>query len=295
MNYAIRNTLILSILLVLVILGFLIGNTFNATKFKEIRIIYENNQKKLDDIVAANPDMNDQDIFVKSLKDLEREAQRESKLIPQYNNPTITFKYLLEICDNFCPGLTFNFTYKGQTPVEGVSFNTYSINGTATMRTLYSFIYQLEKQYILYVIESIKIQEQIDEGTVANNVNFTIVFNAYFEETTHDIGKIPFRKLKYKNIEYNPFYTRIHHPLPEELEKGYLNTKFAEIIGLTPDSVFMKDQTGKVHILKTGDKVAYGILKSINWKDQYAIFQLNEIGITKNIKLYLNELKEESK
>ena len=295
MNYAIRNTLILSILLVLVILGFLIGNTFNATKFKEIKIIYENNQKKLDDIVAANPDMNDQDIFIKSLKDLEMEAQRESKLIPQKNDPTITFKYLLEICDNFCPDLTFNFNYRGQTSEEGVSFNTYSINGTATIRTLYSFIYQLEKQYLLYVIESIKIREEVEEGTVAHNVNFTIVFKAYYEESTHDFGQIPFRKLKYKNIDYNPFYTRIHQPLPDELEKGYINTKSSEIIGLTPDSVFMKDQSGKVHILKSGDKVAYGILKSINWKDQYAIFQLNEIGITKNIKLYLNELKEESK
>ena len=72
MNYALRNTLILSILLVLVIMGFLFGNTSSVKKVKEIKTAYENNLKQLNDLKAAHPDMKNQDLFVKSLKDLEK-------------------------------------------------------------------------------------------------------------------------------------------------------------------------------------------------------------------------------
>ncbi|MCD6176489.1 MAG: hypothetical protein J7K29_01470 [Candidatus Cloacimonetes bacterium] len=295
MNYALRNTVILSILLVLVVLGFLLGNSVSVRKLNDSRTLYENNQKKLDDLVAANPDMNDRDIFIKKLEDLEIKAQRESKLIPIEDNPTITYKYLLDICDNFCQDFKFNFVFNNLSVNEDINFNKYTITGNVPIRSLYSFIYQFEKQYMLYIIESIKIVEEMEEGVLSNNVNFTIVFNAYFQESIHEIGKIPFRKLKYKNLEYSPFYSRIHLPLPDELEKGFLDTSSAGIIGLSANKVFMKDKTGKVHKLKLGDRVAYGTLKSINWKEHYAVFQLNEIGIIKDRKIYLNELKEESK
>ncbi|MBT3756930.1 MAG: hypothetical protein HOG24_11685, partial [Candidatus Cloacimonetes bacterium] len=73
----------------------------------------------------------------------------------------------------------------------------------------------------------------------------------------------------------------------------FLDLNSSGMIGLTPDKVFMKDRIGRIHILEIGDKVAYGTLEFINWDEQYATFQLNEIGITKDRKIYLNELKEE--
>lgn len=293
MNYALRNTLILSILLVLVIMGFLLGNTSSVKKIKVIKIAYENNLKQLNDLKAAHPDMKDQDLFIKSLVDLEKRVQRESKLIPQKNNPTITYKYLLDICDNSCPDLKFNFIYNRLSKIEDINFYSYTITGNAPVRSFYSFIYQIESQYMLYVIESIKINEEVKDAISTGNVNFTIVLNAYFEESASEIGEIPFRKLKYKNIKYDPFYSRIHAPLPDEKEKEFLDVNSSGMIGLTPNKIFMKDRNGKIHILETGDRVAFGTLESINWNEQYATFQLNEIGIPKDKKIYLNELKEE--
>ena len=293
MNYALRNTFILSVLLILVILGFLIGNTSSVKKVKEIKIAYESNKKKLDDLKTANPDMKDHDLFIKSLSDLEKRVKIESKIIPQKSNPTITYKYLLDICDNFCLDIKFDFIYKKLSRIEDINFYTYTITGNAPVRSFYSFIYQIESQYMLYIIESIKIDEDIKDAISTGNVNFTIVLNAYFEESASEFGEIPFRKLKYKNIKYDPFYSRIHGPLPDEREKEFLDINSSAIIGLTPDKVFMKDRIGRIHILELGDKVAYGTLKSINWEEQYAAFQLNEIGITKDKKIYLNVLKEE--
>ncbi len=293
MNYALRNTLILSILLVLVVVGFLLGNTSSVKKLKVIKTTYESNQKQLNDLNAANPDMKDHELFVKALKDLEKKVQRESKLIPQKNDPTITYKYLLDICDNFSPNLKFNFIYNRLNKIENISYFTYTIAGKAPIRSFYSFIYQIECQYMLYVIESIKINEDVKDEISTGDINFTIVLNAYFEETASELGEIPFRKLKYKNIAYDPFYSRIHAPMPDEKEQEFLDIYSAGMIGLTPNKVFMKDRIGRIHILELGDKVAYGTLESINWKEQYAVFKLNEIGINKDKKIYLNELKED--
>ena len=293
MNYALRNTLILSILLVLVILGFLLGNTSSVKKVKVIKTAYENNLKQLNDLKAAHPDMKNQDLFIQSLKDLEEKVRGESKLIPQKNDPTITYKYLLDICDNFCPDLKFNFVYNKLSKTEETSFYSFTIQGVAPIRSFYTFIYQIESQYMLYIIESLKINEEIKDDVSTGDVKFVIVLNAYFDEATIEIGDIPFRTLKYKNVAYDPFYSRIHAPLIDEKEQEFLDLNFSGMIGLTPNKVFMKDEIGRIHILEIGDRVAYGTLKSINWKGQFATFQLNEIGINKDKKIYLNELKEE--
>ena len=295
MSYALRNTLILSVLLILVFVGFLLGNNSSVKKLNEIKTRYENNQKQLDELLAAHPDIKDHERFIEALKELEEKVKRESKIIPQKNDPTITYQYLLDICDNFCPELKFDFVYNRLSKVEDIDYYTFTITGTAPVRSFYSFIYQIERQYLLYIIESIKINEKFEDDISTGKVEFTLVLNAYFEETAPELGEVPFRKLKYKNVEYDPFYSRIHAPLPEEEEAGFLDINLAGMIGLTPNKVFMKDQLGKIHILELGDRVAYGTLKSINWKEQLAIFQLNEIGITKDKKIYLNELKEEPK
>ena len=295
MNYALRNTLILSVLLILVFVGFLLGNNSSMKKLSEIKTSYENNQKQLDELLAAHPDIKDHDRFMEALKELETKVKKESKIIPQKNDPTITYQYLLDICDNFCPELKFDFVYNRLSRIEDIDYYTFTITGTAPVRSFYSFIYQIERQYLLYIIESIKINEEFEDAISTGNVRFTLVLNAYFEESSPELGEIPFRKLKYKNIDYDPFYSRIHAPLPDEDEAGFLDINLAGMIGLTPNKVFMKDQLGKIHILELGDRVAYGTLGSINWKEQLAIFQLNEIGITKDRKIYLNELKEEPK
>jgi hypothetical protein len=249
----------------------------------------------LNELKAANPDLKDQELFVKSLNDLEKKVKKESKIIPKENDPTITYRYLLDICDNFCSNLKFNFIYNRFSKIENINFYTYTITGNAPIRSFYSFIYQIESQYLLYVIDSITMNEEVKNAIATGNVNFTLVLDAYFDESATKIDKLPFRKLKPKNIEYDPFYSRIHAPLPDEKELEFLDINSANLIGLTPDKVFMKDRIGRIQILEIGDRVAYGTLESINWDEQYASFQLNEIGINKEKKIYLNELKEGSK
>ena len=47
MNYALRNTIILAVLLILVFVGFLLGNNFSVKKLEKIKLEYENNSNTI--------------------------------------------------------------------------------------------------------------------------------------------------------------------------------------------------------------------------------------------------------
>ncbi len=287
MSYSLRNSLILGGLLILVIIGFIIGNSSSVKKLNAIQSSYENNQKLLNELKAAHPDIKDQDLFLQSLKELEDQVQKESKIITRENDPTLTYKYLLDICDNFCPEVKFDFRFNLTGRVETTAYNTYTLNGNASIQALYTFLYQIESQFLLYIIDSIKLLEETEGGVSTGKINFTIVLNAYYEEDAPEFKDIPFRKLKYRNVAYNPFYSRIHAPTPDEEEQGFIDTYSVVMIGLTPDKIFLRDAVARIHVLSPGDKVAYGYLESINWDEQYAVFKLNEIGIIKEKIIYL--------
>lgn len=293
MPYAVRNTLILTGLLIIVFLGFFIGNSGSVKKLNTIKISYESNQKQLNDLQAANPDMKDHELFLESLKELEVKVQTESKIIPQKNDPTLTYKYLLDICDNFCPEVKFDFRFTKSGRVENIGYRTYAIFGQATVRALYTFIRQIESQFMLYVIDSVKLLEDVKDDVSTGKVDFTIMVNAYYEEDSPEVEEVMFRKLKYKQLTYNPFYSRIHGKIPDEEQQRFLDPYRATMIGLSPDKVFLKDSEGRIHVLEKGDKVAYGYLHSINWDIQGAVFKLNEIGVTKEKIIYLYENDKE--
>lgn len=293
MPYAIRNTLILTGLLIIVFLGFLIGNSGSVKKLNAIKASYENNKKQLNDLQAANPDMKDHELFLASLKELEKKVQTESRIIPQKNDPTLTYKYLLDICDNFCPEVKFDFRFTKSGRVENIGYRTYAIFGQSPVRALYTFVRQIESQFMLYVIDSIKLIEDIKDDISTGKVDFTIIINAYYEEDSPEVGEVMFRKLKYKQLTYNPFYSRIHGKIPDEEQQRFLDPYRATMIGLSPDKVFLKDAEGRIHVLEKGDKVAYGYLHSINWDVQGAVFKLNEVGVTKEKIIYLYENDKE--
>ncbi len=289
MRYAIRNSLILLALLLFVVIVVLISNAQSNSKLKKLRRSHEESRMQLENLKAANPDMQDQEMFAENLESLERRVQSESKFISRENTPTSTYKYLLDICDNHCPDLKFDFKYTDSGMVETTMYNSYSIIGDAPLRSLYQFIYQIENQFMLYVIDSIMLNGIESADKPEDYVSFTIDLRAYYEDTALEMENIPFRDLKYRTISNNPFIARIHGPIPDPYELNFVNVNTSILIGLTADKVFMQDDKGKIHVLNLGDKVAYGYLDRIEWNEQSAVFKLNEIGIVKEKVIELSE------
>jgi len=291
MTYAIRNSIVLGILLVLFFVGGLLSNSQSVKRLEKIKNVFSENRQTLSQLKKNYPDLDKTDKIIASLDEMKKRALEDNKIILKNDNPSQTYQYLIDITETFTPDLNFDFKVaqggkKGELP-----FNSYTLNGSGNVESLHFFIFQVEYQAPLYIIESIRISET--SVALKDTVDFSMKISVFYDKNTGtSISEIPFRSFSYSNLVYNPFYSQIHTPIDRSEEEKYININTAVIIGLTPDKVFFRDINGLIVTLVPGSRVAYGYLNYINWKQQCAVFKINRIGITQEIKMYLqgNEL-----
>jgi hypothetical protein len=296
MQYSLRNTIILAVLLLLILSAFVIVNTKLKNERDQFKGQLDSSRSELEDLKRRNPDYNDIVRLERELQELLVKAEKTSKIIPKENNPSLTYLYLLDICDRHCPDIDFDFDFtgSGNTDEDNVLYNGYELTGEANIQSLYSFIYQIENQIMFNAIESIDISEVEErEENIVKNLNrvaFRFAMKSFYDPSLPEEPKnYEFRNLKYANIDYNPFLRRVHEPFVSDEEEQYLNLEYSYLIGLTPEKVFLRDAFDRVSILVPGDKVAYGYLDRIDWEDQSAVFKINDTGITVEKKIYLNK------
>ena len=143
----------------------------------------------------------------------------------------------------------------------------------------------------MYIIQSIEIQEEAkfnEDGNSQNELAFNLSLFTYFNKNGIPYEELPFMNLKYKNVSSHPFKPKIHEPEIDEEELFYVDIDKAKILGLTKKNIMIEDSKGNVSFLSVGDKVAYGYLQKINWEDQFALFNVNRIGVPLEKKLYVN-------
>lgn len=296
MTYAIRNSIILGILLLLVFFSFLIANATSQKEYNKTRKNYEDKLKVLDEIKATNPYIKNEEQIIDSLETMKKIAFETSKHIPADDNPTLTYQYLLNICHNHCPGLSFDFELVNAGDEDSVYFNIYSISGEGKLSDIYSFINQIENQYYLIIVDAFNLTEFVDqdkrEGKAKkiSKVSFSMDLKVYFSaETGTKPDEIPTKKIEYSNIKYNPFISRIYQPFKDDKEEKFINIYEAKIVGLTKTKVFIQGPEGHIVTLLPGGKVAYGFLDHIDWEDQSVVFKMNEIGVVTEKILYVEE------
>lgn len=287
MPYTIRNTLILLVLLVIVIMGGCIGNASSSKKLEELEKERAELVKRVSNLKKEMSLSSSQDQLEDVLKELEKKTSESNKLIALEDNPTITYRYLMDICNKYCPAMIFDFRQAKSGKIIETSYNEYTITGEVPMKSLYAFIYQIENQPRLYTVESINVREQSLDSD--NKLNFSLTLRTYFYEDGVEIKDIPVRSLGSENIRYNPFFPGIHKPLRSEKEEKYLNVDGAILTGLTPNMAFLSGKDGMVKTLSPGDKVAYGYLWRINWEEQSVTFRINKIGITTKKTIYMRK------
>lgn len=296
MPYAIRNSLVLTALLIIVIIVSLVSNARINKEKEQLELQYNTLVEELDNLKTTNPDYDDIERITQEYEILRLNDIRFGKIIPNENNPTLSYLYLLNISDRFAPDIDFQFQFSQRSNVNNINFNTYAITGVANIFSLYKFIYNIERNIMLYTIENLNIQEEIvaDEliegKTIPNMVSFRMNLRAYFnQDLPQTIENTNLRNLKPQYLVYNPFFKRIHEPRIDPEEELYANVNFIQIIGMTPDKIFVRTTSEEILTLAPGDKVAYGYLDRIDWEEQAAIFRINRTGVEKEQILYMNK------
>lgn len=284
MSYKIKNTLFLLVILLIVIFVSILGNSNSVRELKRVRKKHKELEKIVTEVRIEVPEESDEQI--KDALDKLEKALAASKLIVKEDNPTFTYTYLMHVCSNYCPNMTFDFRHVKSAKASNTSYNEYAITGEVDIKSLYTFIYHIENQPKLYTIESLNIKEQLIDK---NKLNFSLNLRTYFTDSGTELEDIPMKNLKYKNIRYNPFLPRIHKPLRSEKEEKYLNVDTAVLAGLSPKVAFLYDAKGVIKTLEPGNKVAYGYLSRINWEEQSVTFIINRIGIPTKRTISMNK------
>jgi hypothetical protein len=286
MKYAIRNTIILAVILLLVIGGFYLANITPKNNLEKLKKSYQENLQLLEDLRAAHPNLEDQFKIEYLLEDLQERKRKTGKYILKKEDPIFSYQYFLDICQRFSADLDFDFNISQRTDAEEKTYNSYTLTGIAKLTDLYTFLYNLEKQYLLYIITNIDIGE---ESTADGTIRYTLTIQGYSSDSGTVEAESPWRQLPRRNIKYDPLRSRIHGPIVRAQEEEFVNIQTVKVIGLSAEKAFLAEEDGTITILQPGEKVAYGYLDYINLEEQYVQFKLNQIGIITTHKLYLEK------
>lgn len=273
MSYAIRNTLILLFVVLLIY-----GSGYAYMHFIQKPQIegLESEKALLETEFAQDSQTAD---MLPALRIQYEESQafidNYDKTIFPNNNPDEVFRFLTEL--NRQAGLTFNYVFQDSTITEDYGIIRSEITGTGPYRGLMRFVNAIENSEPVQKISSVSISPLgLEEGY--QNVSFVFQIQSnYDSQNLFDTQRLPGTATGTLASAHNPFYPIIRNVEPNT--ENLPDVDNSTLIGITPGSVFLRDQNGQMVTLQVNDRVYLGRLESINTREGRVTFRLNRGGI----------------
>lgn len=289
MSNALRNSLILTIVLVLVLGG---GGywVFGRQRGKIEELKKERTQVKKD--LDALGDVNANLITIAAQLDTAKvDWQNMPKLILPAEDPAGTYAYLNRIMST--PGSTvkLNFVYKGGGGDSLLQWNRYSISeGDATYNDLYGFLWRIENQRRLYRIENYNMSErrEVDPetGGQTSRMAFGMDLLGYAMPGTEPPAAQGEEFAELRGIKHNPFRPLVYEEIPPNTQ-GLVEVDKSQLMGIAGRTIFVRDQQKKTVELSVGGKVYLGRLVKVDQLKGKAYFSLNKGGVGEDVVLTL--------
>jgi len=282
MSYALRNTLILLVALLLIA-----GGAFTYLEFVQKSQI----QDLSTELESLNNDYNSKIGIRDQYQPLLDRYNKARDIVMGYdkqmfdtNNPDDVYHYLSEINDVNLE-LYYDFNFQDSLVQDQYGVIQSRVVGTGMYSDFMTFVNKIENSVLLNKIENVSISLASNEET-SDYVNFSMSLNSYyrkiqFEENFNDTERF---RMNSSISVYNPLKPLVLNYIPIN-EDNLINIEGSRLIGLTSTRVFIIDQTGETQILKPGDKVYLGYLKEINVRENEVIFDLDKGGIKEQFTL----------
>jgi len=279
-SYAVRNSIVLAVLLVL-----MAGSAYYWTRVrqpKQLQALQAQQREIQDKIGSANAVLALYDSLAAQLAALQTRWERRQWVTPELDTPDLTLAYLDELVEHTDRNIDFDFAYKGGTAQPSYNYNTYTLRGEASFPTLYTFLWLLEHGRRLYTVERLQIDAGAEAETSekkANWVQFTAVLRAFFTPGVPPSDSL--LALGHRRpdlLENDMFVPLITRTLPKNVA-GLPEVEDARLTALTHNMAYLQDRNGKLHLLRPGDPVYLGRLEAIDIFQNRAVFVLNKGGI----------------
>ncbi|HYX05796.1 MAG TPA: type 4a pilus biogenesis protein PilO [Bacteroidales bacterium] len=274
MSYALRNTIIL-----LIVLAVLTGGSWSY-----IHYVQEKQIDQLSNVLDGKKQRlhNDQGIanqydeVVDKYARVKIKLKNYHKMLPLTQDASKLYAYLNKTRTDHSQ-MDINFTVVGDSKVkkEGYGILKINISGKGRYRDIFDFIRTIEYSSPINKVKKLAVNPV--NGKELRDVNFTFELDSYYSNSKQD-NKIAAKIVHpVKKLSRNPFYPIIRSVEPNKL--GLPNVENSKLVGVGQDVIYIVDQNGKVQQLHIGDKVYLGSLVKTNLNNKSATFYLNKGGI----------------
>lgn len=295
MSYALRNSLTIAVLLLVVL-----GGGYYWVGVRQVEQL-ESRQARYDELKAELEVVESIlaifDSTKAELDTLKARWQAQDQVVPATDTPDRTLAYLDELQKLAGGRLKFDFLFKVREDYERYSTNIYGVQGKGSFETLYSFLWHLEHGHNFYTVDRLQVvYREPDTGERGDDwewVQFSMVLRAYFQPSSRVENLPPSRgRPNPAPLALNYFRPLITRTLPPNTE-GLLELDGALLKGLTNNTVFVEDRNRALHVLERGQRIYLGWLDRVDIRRNRAEFVLNKGGIWERVSLTV-ELNEES-
>ncbi|HCT52163.1 MAG TPA: hypothetical protein DF712_06845, partial [Balneola sp.] len=241
MSYAIRNSLILLVTLLIIA-----GAAFSYINFVQKSEI----QQLTSELEALNRDFNTKTNIRDQYQPLLERFNKAKEIVQNYdkklysnNNPDDVYDYLSEINDDNLE-LFYDFTYQDSIVQEQYGIIQSRIVGTGIYADFVTFINKIENSLYLNKVENVSIRPATGEAS-QDYVNFNLTLNSYYQKIDFETAADLTQKFRVNpNISvFNPLKPLILNTIPGNVD-NLTNIEQSRLIGLTSTRVFIINQNG---------------------------------------------------
>lgn len=288
MPYALRNSIVLIVLLVLVIgIGLYIWGVRQPSQIaeKETRIA------ELDKEIARIPILlNDYNRMVVALDDQKVRWEGRTKDIPRVDVTAETYDYFNRSIDRSGGFVKLDMIYGGRVEQNRYGYNTYILRGEAPFNVFYNFLWYLENGRRLYRLQEVNLRgvETRDAESEMPQllVTFDMQLRGYYTSVAELFTSTARNAVRPNDVRYSPFQPLILSDIPPNV-RGLIESERSELRAVLPDRAILVDPEGEVHTIRVGDEVYLGYVTKIVPEKSMVEFMLNKGGITESFNLYI--------
>lgn len=278
-----RNSLVLAVLLIMVLaLGLAVTKRFDGGS--------EEYKKKNQRTEATIKQLEYQLSKIDSLRaqyDIQQLVAQQSKLILGKDSPTITYQYLLKLLRWMNRQMVFDFAMS-EGGTDKTNWHEYVISGRSSYEDLLYLTANLEHQKTIITIEELAIGA--DVIAASDTVSYSMIFRTHFKEGGMEPDTIEESVIPRVYDSFTAFKTRIYETAPtQEHDPRLLNIDNAQLIGISANRVFIRDENRVIRILSLNDRIAGGYLYSIDPNQGKVTFKVDTYGLWENRTLFINQ------
>ena len=281
MRYAVRNTVILGVLWLLVIVA---GVLYERHRDKELVRLRQRERQVTAKLEEVTGYLAIYEGVEKTLRQLRARWEGRPRVLMGQDDPARTFGYLNDILEAPEAFVTFDFAFLGRVDSTQYSQNSYALTGDGNFRDLVNFVWYIEHGQPFYAVASLSVRggagaRTPEEEYDGDRVEFDMTLRSYFSPNGHARDTLFVLDLPPPAPTFNPFSPLITDELPPN-KRGLFEVEGARLRGVGYRKAFLVDKAGKLHVLREGDPVFLGVLSRVDQAQNRVEFLLDKGGIT---------------